>query len=238
MKDFIVNVNKNKKWITLGLSILYLLLFCFPMITFAKSYEEVTYEELTYYEIIYGKLPFILFLVQFLIYLPNDINAIKNLAVYDYTKINFICNVTVNLSCCILMLTCFVLAIICLVRLFKGKKFQFVWSLAFAFLTMLIKGIRCASSVSRGGIYYKVEFYPTTYIFLILLILDIVYLILERYYLFGLKEKIEERTSNLKAERQAQKEAEYKQSPEYRIEQLEKQVQELQSQVKSDDDSQ
>ncbi len=158
MKTFIVNVYKNKKWITLGLSILYLLLFCFPLINNSKN-DGSTYQ-----------LPFILMLPKFLFSLTDwmswfardkniPIIAVRNFAVY--------------LTCSILMLACFVLAIICLIRLFRGKKFYFIPSLTLAFLTSFVSCI-----YARG-----VLLQPTFYIFLVLLILDVVYLILEKHYL-------------------------------------------------------
>lgn len=158
MKTFIVNVSRYKKWITLGLSILYLLLFCFPLINNSKD-DGSTYQ-----------LPFILMLPKFIFSLTDWISwfahdknipiiAVRNFAVY--------------LTCSILMLACFVLAIICVVRLFKSKKFYFIPSLILAFLTSFVSCI-----YARG-----VLLQPTFYIFLVLLILDVVYLILEKHYL-------------------------------------------------------
>lgn len=215
MKTFICNIYKNKKWITLGLSILYSLLFCFPLV------EEGE------------KTPLNLYLIMCLFNMHKTINMYKSMPDYELYKSSLIGIYTVNIICLAFIFICFILAIICIIRFFKGKKFQFVWSLSFAFLTMLIYGISYTSK-TIDGVYeqsYYMHFYPTTYIFLTLLILDIVYLILERYYVHGGQEKQAAR----KAAKQAQAEAEYKQSPEYRIQQLEQQVQELQSQVKDDD---
>ncbi|MBD5100951.1 MAG: cell envelope integrity protein TolA [Clostridiales bacterium] len=225
MKDFIYKVYKNKKWITLGLSILYLLLFCFPIQTVTKVIDKENLEFASY------KLPFILQIASYWRNVPNVISTLSSISdkeSYAYNEIACAFGTIVTSS--ILVFMCFLLAIIYLVRLFKDKKFQFVWSLVIAFLAMLINGI---STSDELGV-YEIHLYPTTYIFLALLVLDIVYLILERFYLHGGHEKLVQR----QAERQAQKEAEYKQSPEYRIEQLEKQVQELQSQVKSDEERQ
>lgn len=157
MKNFILNVYKNKKWITLGLSILYLLLFCFPLIRNSKE-DGSTYQ-----------LPFILMLPKFLF---SILDWISWLARDNNIPIIAIRNFAVYLTCSILMLSCFVLAIIYLVRSFKSKKFYFLPSLIFAFLTSFVSCI-----YAKG-----VRLQPTTYIFLIMLILDIVYLILEKHY--------------------------------------------------------
>lgn len=220
MKTFIVNVYKNKKWITLGLSILYLLLFCFPFLPAYIKQNSETGENIIH------SLPFVLYLVQFLINLPK---TIKNMQIYnDILSSDYYINFAINLACSLLMLACVILSIICLVRLFKDKKFQFVWSLLFAFLTLLLRG----AHIQNGKNLYM---FPTTYIFLTLLVLDIIYLILEKHYL---RPDYDTRVATRKAARQAKQEAALKQSPEYRIEQLEKELQELKSQVKSDDDSQ
>ena len=218
MKTFIVKVYKNKKWITLGLSILYLLLFCFPLISHSKS-DNISYN-----------LPFILSLPKNWTYMSNLINGANLNDLQDKTSV--IAFVSINITCSLLMLIYFVLAIICLVRLFKGRKFYFTPSLTLAFFTILIYGISISYHSSQGveEIKYHLNFYPTTYIFLILLILDIVYLVLEWYYLHSGQEKL----STLIAERKAVKQdAQLKQSPEYRIEQLEKELQELKA--KNDD---
>lgn len=71
------------------------------------------------------------------------------------------------------------MAIICLVFLFKGKNFYFVWSLSLALLTMLIQGIYFDMMHNKT---HKLDLCPTFYIFLVLLILDVVYLVLEKHY--------------------------------------------------------
>ncbi len=229
MKTFIVNVYKNKKWITLGLSILFLLLFCFPLVTFSKGY----YEDAS--EASYFRLPFILSLPYDWLRFPA---AIKTTELSSAEHKAYVTTYIVkNITCSILVFICIVLAIMCLIRQFKGKKFYLLPSITFAFLTMLIAGIYNSYHSVQGVEYikYKLEFYPTTYIFLILLVLDIVYLILEKRYL---RPDYDQRLAERKAARQAKQEAERKQSPEYRIKQLEKELQDLKSQVKSDNDSQ
>ena len=230
MKTFIVNVYKNKKWITLGLSILYLLLFCFPVLPAIAKQDTATGD----YKIIY--LPFILFLAKFMFTLPSEIKNMSLWSTYDdlsrlITKDTFI----INLICSSLMLACFILAIICIVRLFRDKKFYFIWSLIFAYLTVIVKNIILDPQTNS---HYVIYFYPTAIIFFLFIILDIVYLVLERYYLFGLKEKLNARVAKIKTAYKEHKETEYKQSPEYRIEQLEKELQELKAQAKSNEEKQ
>ena len=210
MKTFIVNVYKNKKWITLGLSIFYLLLFSFPLVTFSKgNYENAS-------EMYHFRLPFILSLPYDWLRFPE---AIKRIDLYDAShKADVILYIAHNITSSILLFICLVLAIVCVIRQFRGKKFYFLPSLTIAFLTMLVAGIY------NSQIKFEHKFYPTTIIFLVLLILDIVYLILERYYL---RPDYDQRLAERKAAKQAQAEAKLKQSPEYRIEQLEKELQEL-----------
>ena len=174
MKSFIVNVYKNKKWITLGLSILYLLLFCFPIQTVTKVIDKENLEFASY------KLPLILQLTLYWGNVPNVISTLSSISdkkSYAYNEIACAFGTIVTSS--ILVFVCFLLAIICLIRLFKGKKFQFIWSLSIAFLAMLINGI---STTDKLGV-YKIHFYPTTYIFLALLVIDIIYLVLEKHYI-------------------------------------------------------
>ncbi len=159
--------------------------------------------------------------------MSNLINGANLNDLQDKTSV--IAFVSINITCSLLMLICFVLAIICLIRLFKGKKFYFTPSLTLAFFTILIYGISISYHSSQGveEIKYHLNFYPTAYIFLILLILDIVYLILEWYYVHDGQEKLSTLIAERKAVKQARQDAELKQSPEYRIEQLEKELQEL-----------
>lgn len=166
MKIFIFNVYKNKKWITLGLSILYLLLFCFPLKYRIRADESIY------------RLPYIISLLKSLIGLPQSFNTLS-LNSDPNIRLNAICGIVTNITCALLMLATFIMAIICLVFLFKGKNFYFVWSLSLALLTMLIQGIYFDMMHNKT---HKLDLCPTFYIFLILLILDIVYLVLEKHY--------------------------------------------------------
>ena len=224
MKTFIVNVYKNKKWITLGLSILCLFLLLFPATTVYKyKPDKVTGEAIRF------QLPFIIAIFYRLKY------TIKYILSYigydgifsDYAKHR----ISTETLLPILVIVFIVLTIVSLILLFKKKKFYFIPSLIVAFLVMLIAGIQLDYYTYTG---FRLVFYPTTYIFLALLVLDIVYLCLERHYVHGGQEKLAAR----KLARQTKQEAALKQSPEYRIEQLEKELQDLKSQVKSDDDRQ
>ena len=224
MKNFIFAIYKNKKWITLGISILYLVLFCFPIIKGTNEYE-VDYT-----------LPFIIYLARFIIHSPQDIKKIINSSnKIDHDKSILINEFLMKFACSIFVLICLALAIICVIRLLKGKNFYFLPSLSFAFLAMLIAGIHCIYHTYQDLFEIKrtLTFYPTTAIFLVLLILDIVYLILEWYYLHSGQEKLSTLIAERKAATQAKQDAQLKQSPEYRIEQLEKELQELKA--KNDD---
>lgn len=176
MKTFILSVSKNKKWITLGLSILYLLLFCFPLVTFSKGYFEDASEAS------YFRLPFILSLPYDWMRFPAAIKTTELSSTEHKAYVTLY--IAQNITCSILVFICLVLAIICIIRQFKGKKFCFLPSLALAFLTMLVAGIYTSYHSSQGveEIKYHLNFYPTTYIFLVLLILDVVYLVLEKHY--------------------------------------------------------
>lgn len=218
MKTFIFNLNKYKKWITLGLSVLSLLLFCFPLVSFTTVASEDAYEAS------YIILPFILSLP---FTWSRFSKVIKTIDLYDANhRAEVITYVVQNTMCSVLLFICFILAILCLIRQFKGKKFYFLPSIIFAFLTMLVAGIYNSYHSAQGVEYitYKLDFYPSTAIFLALLILDIVYLILEKHYL---RPDYDQRLADRRATKQAKAEAEYKQSNEYRIEQLEKELQEL-----------
>ena len=219
MKNFIVNISKCKKWITLGLSILILILFCFP-IMIVSNMDKTTNQ------IVDLNFPFILYLANFIVYLPIRIKNIANYSANNSFKPIVVDIFTANMICSILTLITFIVSIICIVRTFRGKKFYFTPALVLAFLTMLIKGISSARHYLNDvqEIRHSLSFLPLIFIFLILLILDVVYLVLERYYM---RPDYDQRIAERKAERQAKQEAELKQSPEYRIEQLEKELQEL-----------
>ena len=213
MKTFIVNVSKNKKWITLGLSILYLLLFCFPL----RSYLNDDGDAIA--------LPFFCYVIANLKYIPQQLNAMHS---YEEKNLRYMFRflITTEVIIFILLIACFIMAILCITLLFNKKKFIFTPALVSAFFTMLIYGIKYTYLTDS----YSFIFYPTTYIFLILLILDIVYLFLERYYL---RPNYDQRLAERKAVKQAKQDTQLKQSPEYRIEQLEKELQELKA--KNDD---
>ena len=216
MKTFIVNVYKNKKWITLGLSILYLLLFLFPIYMPRFKNGELV-----------GTLPFI-------IWIPHYMSQLLSPQVLQQGYISVQITVAVFFIYTVLLIACFILAIISVVSHFKGKQFKFTWSLVCATLVIFLQGLY----FERGNnVDIDVDLCFTFYIFLLLLILDIVYLVLERKYLSpDYDQKLAERKERLadrKAVKQAKQDAALKQSPEYRIEQLEKELQELKA--KNDD---
>ncbi len=159
MKTFIVNVYKNKKWITLSLSILYLVLFFFPskMPNYVKG----------------GTLPFIIWIPTFFFQLPSLNIPQRHIA--EQT------NVAIFIIYTALLIACFVLTIISVVRKFKNKQFKFIWSFICAVLVMFLQGFNCEIK-DVNTMEVTVDFCFTFYIFLILLILDVVYLVLEKHY--------------------------------------------------------
>lgn len=219
MKTFIVNVYKYKKWITLGLSILYLLLFCFPL----RSYLNDDGDAIA--------LPFFCYVIASLKYIPQQLNAMHS---YEEENLRYMFRflITTEIIVFAFFIIGIIMAILCITLLFNKKKFIFTPALVSAFFTMLIYGIKYTYLTDS----YSFIFYPTTYIFLILLILDIVYLILEWYYLHSGQEKLSTLIADRKAVKQAKQDAELKQSPEYRIEQLEKELQELKAKNDDKDD--
>lgn len=218
MKTFIVNVSRYKKWITLSLSILYLLLFCFPLVTFSKGY----YEDAS--EAVYFRLPFILSLPYDWLRFPE---AIKRIDLYGASHKEYVISyIAHNITCSILIFICLVLAIVCIIRQFKNKKFLFFPSLFLGFIISILSSL----SMDFHGLPF------TFYIFLVLLILDVVYLVLEWYYVRDGQAKLSAKTAERKAAKQAKQDAQLKQSPEYRIEQLEKELQELKAKNNENED--
>ena len=165
MKTFIVNVYKNKKWITLGLSILYLVLFFFPLDNIKLKNGQFD-----------GFLPFI-------IWVPYSMfNITYEQATQSY--LNNKLNIAVYVIYTALLIACLVLAIISVVRNFKCKKFNFTWSLVCAVLVMFLQGIGfLMDDIDANTVKLSTNFCFTFYIFLVLLVLDVVYLILEKHYL-------------------------------------------------------
>ena len=184
MKNFIVNVNKNKKWITLGLSILNLILFCFPILTVTHMSNDKVISSV--------KLPFFLHVARYWANLwPNLKHVIHMHTMEDsiYKAITMR-EFGVYISCGIFMVACLVFAIFYLVCVFKNQKSYYTPSIVFALLTMLAAGIYLRPG---RGLKYTFRPYPTFYVFLIFLLLDVAYLFLEWYYLRGGKEKLSER---------------------------------------------
>ncbi|MDE6605121.1 MAG: hypothetical protein K2K85_03755 [Clostridia bacterium] len=165
MKTFIINVSKNKKWITLGLSILYLVLFFFPLDNIKLKNGQFD-----------GFLPFI-------IWVPYSMfNITYDQATQSY--LNNKLNIAVYVIYTALLIACLVLAIISVVRNFKCKKFNFTWSLVCAVLVMFLQGIGfLMDDIDANTVKLSTNFCFTFYIFLVLLVLDVVYLILEKHYL-------------------------------------------------------
>lgn len=132
-------------------------------------------------------------------------------------------------------LTC---AIVCIIRQFKNKKQYFFCSFIFAMLAMFFQAFQFNTDDISGNVITKFNLCFTFYIFLILLIIDIAYRILDWHFIHtDHPDKLKQYLADRKATKQAQAEVEYKQSNEYRIEQLEKELQELKSKNNNDNDN-
>lgn len=172
MKNFILTINKYKKWIVLGLSILMFVLFFFPLTAKEASEGSLSYDT------------------------PYFIGTIKSV---NYLKLSFtapedMSSLYIHIGCRALFSTLFtfifiVATIICLVYLFKGKRFIFTFSLLSVFLCDIIKSIQYVFTTKVEICFNMWYTFPIT---LILLILDIVYLVLERKYLKEVKQEPEE----------------------------------------------
>ena len=170
MKSFILAINRYKKWIVLGLSIITLVLFCFPIYTLSTPQGQ------TYF------LPFFAYNIKSIVSLISGKANLSN---------NYISTQSAFISIAsILMLTSIITSIVCIVFLFKRKEFYFFIPLLFAFATTIINSLSIKSINEKVVITFN--FRPTAIIFLILLILDIVYLCLERKYLKENKQEPEE----------------------------------------------
>lgn len=172
MKNFILTINKYKKWIVLGLSILMFVLFFFPLTAKEASEGSLSYDT------------------------PYFIGTIRgiNLLKLSAAAPEGMSSLYIHIGCRALFSTLFtfifiVATIICLVYLFKGKRFIFTFSLLSVFLCDIIKSIQYVFTTKVEICFNMWYTFPIT---LILLILDIVYLVLERKYLKEVKQEPEE----------------------------------------------
>lgn len=177
MKNFILTINKYKKWVVLGLSILMLFLFLFP-------FQNYAYDN-------YKKLPFVLALPISLINLINE----QYFEVYPLNVANALHTVkleSATLICCLIVLCLINIALLIttIVITQKNKSFLFLPSLCLALVTRIVEGIKI--NFAQNSHYYSLRFSFVFYILIILLILDIVYLVLERKYLKENKQEPEE----------------------------------------------
>lgn len=170
-------------------------------------------------------------------YLIGEVSFLKSLfhnEIYPATnsKASLIFTICLTIINKLSMITFLSLSIIFTIFGFLNKKCYFSIPMAFYFFAMLLSyNIKEHLSIS---LYYKI---PAFILFAAWLTLDL----LSKYRDKAIAKfdpiiaKRAKQRAARKADKQAQADAEYKQSPEYRIEQLEKRVQELQAQVKDDD---
>lgn len=215
MKTFVFFIFKYRKWIDICLSVLCFVLFLFPR--FAQKY------------------PYFIGLPLFYLDWGESIGnfnifswGVKELRLLFSFYIIYILFIAASLTC----------AIFCIIRQFKNKKQYFFCSFIFATLAMFFQAFNFNTDDISGKVMTEFDLCFNFYIFLVLLILDIVFLILEWYYIrTDHPDKLAQRLAERKATKQARQEAEYKQSNEYRIEQLEKELQELKSKNNNDNDN-
>lgn len=162
MKNFILTINKYKKWIVLGLSILMFVLFFFPIMPTEKD-GEVVY-----------CLPW--FIGQII-----SLRTFDNLAEGTVFHSLYTNNAFYALFSSLSFVLWVIFTVITLIKLFCNKKFVFTVSIALFFLCDLIKSL--STSFIDNNFKYYFNMWYTFPITLILLILDIVYLCLERKYL-------------------------------------------------------
>lgn len=205
MKTFISFISKYRKWIDIWLSVLCFVLFIFPVNNRA--------------------MPYFIWLPLFYLDMGKFWGS-SNVFSWGGTAIRLI--FTFYIVYILFIAASLICSIVCIIRQFKNKKQYFFCSFIFACLAMLFQAFNFSNDDISGKIITEFDLCFNFYIFLALLILDIVYLVLEWYYIrTDHPDKLAQRLAVRKAAKQARQEAEYKQSPEYRIEQLEKELQEL-----------
>ena len=159
MKTFILSVSKYKKWITLGLSIICFVLFLFPR--FAQNF------------------PYFIGLPLFYLDLGNRAGiGSHNIFSWGDTSIRLIFSFYIIYI--VLIAASLICATVCTILQFKNKKQFFYCTLIFACLAMFFQAFQF-EDMETSGVGFSLCF--NFYIFLVLLILDIVYLALEKHYL-------------------------------------------------------
>lgn len=178
MKKFILAINKYKKWIVLGLSLITLLLFCFPF-----SYASIISE---------NKTPFFIGvfigahdIINDYDYDINSSSANDNMTAYMENWNNYKPLLLWRIiPLMILIIIICATAVTCLILNFKQVSLSCLSFLIPSFVAYIIQGIAPLTK--------SFTLSPIAIIFLILLILDIVYLVLERKYLKEVKQEPEE----------------------------------------------
>ncbi len=177
MKSFILAINRYKKWIVLGLSIITLLLFCFPIL-------PASFIHTNNYPFFIGLFISTNDVVNDYYYdnnnPPNNESFVAFMEYWDSYKPLLLARA---IPIILLMMVSIILAILSLIFIFQGKTFHCISFLLTAFLAYIIQGI---SPLTKSF-----TLSPIAIIFLILLILDIVYLCLERKYLIEVKQEEE-----------------------------------------------
>ena len=179
MKKFILAINKYKKWIVLGLSILMLFLFLFPFRNY--SYKTDT-----------AKIPY---LGALIISVANFIRG-EYFEAYPIDLANKIDSLkpqilTLSIFNILLCLGSIVIIVVTIYLTQKDRNFLLLFSLCVCVITKIVNYLTI--EVNAGPNYsIAINISPELYILIGLLILDIVYLVLERKYLKEVKQEPEE----------------------------------------------
>lgn len=175
MKSFILAINKYKKWIMLSIFIV-----CTILVLVCPTVKIEQYD---------GSYKTQIFAVSLFRLMDTYADGIKmnlspiSLSLYQLRfSMTFLC----FLSLCAFIVT----GILSIVFTFRKKKFSLSWSLLCCLLVRFFYMIKANEINEKIKIHFV--FYNTAIIFLILLILDIVYLCLERKYLKENKQEPEE----------------------------------------------
>lgn len=175
MKNFILAINKYKKWIVLGLSLITLLLFCFPF-----SYASIISQ---------NKTPFFIGvfigahdIIKDYNYDINSPSANDNMTAYmeNWSIYKPLLLWRIIPLMMLIIVICAIMSV-CLILNFKQVSFPCLSFLIPSFSAYIIQGIAPLTK--------SFTLSPIAIIFLILLILDIVYLVLERKCLKEVKQE-------------------------------------------------
>ena len=185
MKNLIVKINKNKPRARFILMIVYLLLLCFPPVEIRINETPII-------------LPYVYSASIIWIIVPSSTFSMLGITHDTALRKNLLLNLLNQSILQALLIASIVLAIISVYSLTRKKNFNFVWALLTAFLNSFLNSLTAFISIAVSG--NKINLFHIltpifTCLFLILLILDILYLRSERKYITSEDIKQEDETS-------------------------------------------